>query len=260
MPKIIVENQKLFYALHKGGDEAQVSLVLIHGAAGSHLDWPPEVRQLPHTAVFALDLPGHGRSAGPGQDNIEGYTAVVNAFITQLGLQHVVLLGHSMGGAIVQELGHDQPDWLAGLILLGTAATMPVSPAILNQIKTDYPAVIDFLVKYQWARDVPDSLRELSRQRLAQNDTAVVYGDFFACDQFDARPYLAKIKLPTLVIGGTQDKMTPFAQSEHLAATIPHAELVAIPDAGHFLALEQPAAVSTAVGNFIARLNLSPAS
>ncbi len=254
MPKIIVENQELFYALHRGGDEAQVSLVLIHGAAGSHLDWPKEVRQLPHTAVVALDLPGHGRSVGPGRDSIEGYTAVVNAFITQLGLEKVVLLGHSMGGAIAQKLGRDQPDWLAGLILLGTAATMPVSPAILTQIETDYPAVIEFLVKYQWARDVPDALRELSRQRLAQNDTAVVYADFAACNQFDARPYLAEIKVPTLIIGGTKDKMTPFPESEYLAATIPHAELVAIPDAGHFLALEQPEAVATAVGGFISRL------
>lgn len=255
MPKLNVQNQDLFFALHPAGDSLdKPALVLLHGAASSHLDWPAQLRRLPHTAVYALDLPGHGHSPPPGRDSIEAYATVVNDFVSQLALQKVVLLGHSMGGAIAQTIGRTKPEWLAGLVLLGTAALMPVSPAILGQIETDYTAVVDFLVRYQWSRDVPDSLRTLSRQRLAQNNTAVVAGDFHACNEFDARPFLAQINVPTLVLGGTKDKMTPFSESERLAAHIPHTQLEAIEGAGHFLALEQPDAVSKAVADFLARL------
>lgn len=254
MPTLVIDNQQIFFAHRAARDtETTPPLLLLHGAASSHLDWPAQLRRLPHTAVYALDLPGHGKSDPPGCQSIAAYTAVVNKFVTQLGLPQVVVLGHSMGGAIAQQLGREQPAWLAGLVLLGTAAVMPVNPTMLEQIQTDYTAVVDFLVRYQWSKNVPESLRQLSYQRLQQNDPAVVYGDFYACNQFDARPYLADIQLPTLVIGGTADKMTPFSQSQFLADNIPHSQLIAIEGAGHYLSLERPVEVSQAVAEFLAQ-------
>ncbi len=85
------------------------ALVLIHGAGGTHLHWPAELRMLDSTAVYALDLPAHGKSAPPGRTSIEEYADDIAAFVEALGLEHVVLVGHSMGGAIAQTIGLRKP-------------------------------------------------------------------------------------------------------------------------------------------------------
>jgi pimeloyl-ACP methyl ester carboxylesterase len=254
MPKLSVGNQMLFYAQTGEVGAGEVVLLLVHGAGSSHLDWPPELRRLGDTAVFALDLPGHGHAPPPGRESIEAYAEVVHQFVQVVGLTRVVLLGHSMGGAIAQKVGADNPAWLAGLVLVGTAAQLPVSPAILAQISSDYGAVVSFLERYQWSPEAPEELRALSRERLLGNDTAVVLSDFTACNHFDGRPLLGQIRVPTLIIGGTKDKMTPFAGSEALAQGIAGSRLLALTGAGHFMTLERGEEVATAVGEFLLSL------
>ncbi len=75
-------------------------MVLIHGAGGNLAFWPPQVRRLPGALVYALDLPGHGQSTGPGFDEIGQYAAAVLAFLDTESLPPVLLAGHSMGGAV----------------------------------------------------------------------------------------------------------------------------------------------------------------
>ncbi len=88
--------------LHTSNEEWQDGrvLLLIHGAGGDHLVWPKEIQRLPGTAVYNLDLPGHGRSAGAGRSSVDDYADVVQEFMELLALQDVTIVGHSMGGAI----------------------------------------------------------------------------------------------------------------------------------------------------------------
>ncbi|MCA9959366.1 MAG: alpha/beta fold hydrolase, partial [Anaerolineales bacterium] len=62
----------MFYTQQRGPED-KPALLLVHGAGGTHLDWPAELRRLPNTAVYTLDLPGHGRSALPGYDTVTAY-------------------------------------------------------------------------------------------------------------------------------------------------------------------------------------------
>src|SRR5512135_2219935 len=92
---------ELYYHIYEGGIEGEKSpVILIHGAGGTHLYWPSEMRRLPRYRVYALDLPGHGKSGGRGQQSIPAYAQAVLAWLEQIGIHRAVFVGHSMGAAI----------------------------------------------------------------------------------------------------------------------------------------------------------------
>src|SRR5512143_1017737 len=90
----------LYYFAHGADALTRPPIILIHGAGGNHLYWPPELRRLPNERVIAVDLPGHGKSQGVGHHTIEGYADGILAFMKALKLASAVLVGHSMGGGV----------------------------------------------------------------------------------------------------------------------------------------------------------------
>jgi len=83
MPFAQIGEQALFYTVSRRGGPA---LILIHGAGGSHLHWPAALRRMPGATVYAVDLPGHGRSEGPGRERIEDYVADIVRFMDAVGV------------------------------------------------------------------------------------------------------------------------------------------------------------------------------
>lgn len=256
MPTIKLDDQQLFYALHRPTERAvdAPNLVLIHGAGGTHLDWPAALRRLPGAVVYALDLPGHGRSTPPGCESVADYAAVVARFMARQPLSRVVLMGHSMGGAIAMTLALQNAPGVVGLVLAGTGARLRVAPAILDRIMTDYEGVADLLADAFWSADTPAAIREQSKERLLATDAAITLGDFRACDSFDVRGQLGQIRQPTLVIGGDTDPLTPLKYSQYLAQEIPQARLVTLAGTGHMLLLARPDEAATAVRAFLEEL------
>jgi pimeloyl-ACP methyl ester carboxylesterase len=254
MPYAELDTGKLFYAQSRGRGPDAPTLVLIHGAGGSHLHWPGELRRLPEATVYALDLPGHGRSDGPGCDSIVAYVAALIGFLDATGTERAVLVGHSMGGAISQMTALTHPGRVAGLVLVGTGARLRVAPAILEGILDDFDAAIDLVTRFAWAKDAPQELTRRGRQMMAQTPPEVMHGDFAACDAFDVLQRLGEIDAPTLVITGTADLLTPHKYGAFLAEHIPNARLVTVEGGGHMMALEQPGPVAGAVAEFISTL------
>jgi pimeloyl-ACP methyl ester carboxylesterase len=254
MPYAELDTGKLFYAQSRGRGQGAPTLVLIHGAGGSHLHWPGELRRLPEATVYALDLPGHGRSDGPGCDSIVAYVAALIGFLDATGTERAVLVGHSMGGAISQMTALTHPGRVAGLVLVGTGARLRVAPAILEGILDDFDAAIDLVTRFAWAKDAPQELTRRGRQMMAQTPPEVMHGDFAACDAFDVLQRLGEIDAPTLVITGTADLLTPHKYGAFLAEHIPNARLVTVEGGGHMMALEQPGPVAGAVAEFISTL------
>lgn len=253
MPTLTIDGQPLYYTRRRG-PAGSPTLVLIHGAGGTHLDWPPQLRRLPQASVIAVDLPGHGRSALPGREQIAAYAAAVRGLVAALAPGDAVLAGHSMGGAIAQEIALQHPAWLRGLVLIATGARLPVNPLLIAQATTDVPAAVDFITRYSWSREAPAELRAAGRAQLAKTAPEVLRGDFLACDRFDRREEVAAIGAPALVIASHADKMMPHKYGAYLAETIPRAELLSLDDAPHMMVLEQPERVAGAVSSFIARL------
>jgi pimeloyl-ACP methyl ester carboxylesterase len=254
MPYISAQGRRLFYAQTKARKPGAPKLVLIHGAGGNHLHWPAELRRLPGATVYALDLPGHGRSEGPGCDTIKGYVSILIGFLDATDTQHAVLMGHSMGGAIAQMTALIHPKRVAGLVLVGTGARLRVAPAILEGVLGDFDTAIELITHFAWAADAPAELTRLGRDTLAETSPQVLHGDFVACDTFDLMERLGEIGAPTLVIAGTADHLTPKKYGAFLAGHIPNARLVTIEGGGHMMALEQADAVASAVAEFIEEL------
>jgi pimeloyl-ACP methyl ester carboxylesterase len=156
-----------------------------------------------------------------------------------------------MGGAIAQTIALEQPAFLAGLVLIGTGAVMKVSPQILEHICSDLPAVADFITKYAWSKSANFIMKGVGRKRVLENEPAVLYGDYAACNGFDIRQRLGQINVPTLIIAGEKDMFMPLKFSTSLAKGIAQSQLVVIPTAGHKIQLEKPDLVREAIVNFI---------
>jgi pimeloyl-ACP methyl ester carboxylesterase len=239
----------LFYVQRGTG---QPVLVCVHGAGGTHQHWGCQFAGLRDTArVIALDLPGHGRSPGPGCTSIADYSAVLLAALDALALQQVIVAGHSMGGGIALSTALEAPQRVAGLVLAGTGARLPVSSALYNLLTLDFSAAIRLMVDGIYDQSTTPKRKDRAIAAFMQIEPGVFRGDLLACDAFDVRSRLAEISCPALVICGNADHMTPPGFSRALQEGIAAAELVMLPHAGHMLTLEQPEAVTGAMQSWI---------
>jgi pimeloyl-ACP methyl ester carboxylesterase len=227
---------------------------LIHGAGGSHQHWLYQVRDLPQAASYAPDLPGHGRSPGPGRDSIGAYGDWLLAFMDEAGLGQAVLVGHSMGGAIALDLALRWPDRVAGLGLVATGARLRVAPAILEGLRQDPAETVGLITDWAFGPEAPAEMARLGRRQMNQVDPGVLYGDFAACDAFDVTERLGEIEAPALVLCGTQDRLTPAKYATFLRDRIAGARLHLVEGAGHMLMVERPGAVTRSLVPFLEAL------
>jgi len=240
----------MYYTLSKGPQGAP-ALVLLHGAGGSRLLWPPQLRRLPGAMVYTLDLPGHGRSGGQACDTVTSYAEAIVAFLDEVGIARAVIAGHSMGGAIALTLALDFPDRVAGLVLVASGARLRVAPAVLDGLHADFAGAVELLNRLTWSPGISPALVERGRQALLEAGLAVLLSDLTACDRFDVMERLGGIAAPTLVVAGSADVLTPLKYARFLAEHIPAARCEVVEDAGHMLMLERPAEVTRAVRGFL---------
>lgn len=245
-----------FATSSRGSSDGAPPLVLIHGAGGSRIHWPPELRRMASRAVHAIDLPGHGRSEGSALDQIQHYADQVAGWMEALELPKAVVAGHSMGGAIAQQLAYDHRGRLAGLVLIGTGNRLPVNPILLELTASPetFPQAAELILRWEFSLQVDPALVELAREAMGELDHSVMHADLTACSRFDLsdrNPRKELAGIPILVICGQDDKMTPLSLNQELAEFLPGAKLVNIPSAGHMVMLEKPVEVAGAIEDFL---------
>ena len=239
-----------------GGGQKGPSLLFIHGAGGNASIWDEQASFFRGKArVFRVELPGHGSSSGLGEDQVPVYAEWVRGFLESASSPGpVVVIGHSMGGAVALHLALDPPPSLLGIVLMGTGAKLGVMPAIFQLLESDpegFFRTID-LVAYG-----PTASRELKKKGtdiVRRCPVAVISKDFRACDRFDVRARLPEIRLPSLILCGEEDQLTPIRYSTFLHEHIPGSRLVVIPEAGHMAMVEKPEAVNAAIKEFLSSL------
>jgi len=249
---------ELYYFAHAAEDEKnnRLPVILIHGAGGNHLSWPPQIRRLAGETMYALDLPGHGQSEGTGRQSVEAYADDVNLFMQSLKIRSAVIVGISMGSAVALTLALKYPKKVKALALLGSGAKLRVAQTVLETAgnPNTFEAAVDTINTNCFSDSAQQNIIQLSKQSMLKIRPPVLLGDFLACNEFNVIDQLEKITIPTTIICGAEDKMTPSKFSEFLHAGIAKSTLHILEHAGHMVMLEQPDVVADLLKQFLDKL------
>ncbi|MCT8962743.1 alpha/beta hydrolase [Pseudomonas veronii] len=239
------------------------TLVMCHGFTTTAKFWREQIGTFSQThRVVVLDLPGHGRSPRPADRKytIDAFVADLELIFETLVITDAVLIGLSMGGTVSQHFALKNPGLLKALVLVG-ATPHGLGPAV--QVHNVLEA-IERLGVEQSSQDVIDrsfgscassELLAFAKNEVINTPAFVAREAIVSLNAADSRPLLAKLKMPTLVICGEEDQITPPDQSLNLAKGIPHATLELLKKAGHFPMLEQPERFNAALRSFVDRIS-----
>lgn len=255
--QIIQSNDKqIGYVTGSGGIRAGLrTLVFVHGSGGSHLLWNYQRRFFENSHnVVAVDLPGHGEAGVKGEDAVEAYARHLLNVLRALPGEMFCLLGHSLGGAIVQELALLYPQYVEALVLVGTGARLRVLPEILEGIQGRFEETVRSICDYAFSKKTPRDMIEKGIETMLQARPGVLYGDFAACDRFDIMDRVGTIRVPTLVVCGSDDLLTPPKYAQFLAEKIEGARSEIIEGAGHMVMIEKPEEFNSRVMEFLQTL------
>jgi 3-oxoadipate enol-lactonase len=235
-------------------------VVLLHGLGGSANVWHGVVRGMQqHHHCIAVDLRGHGRSQGRGKFTVEGWAKDIQRLIAYLELPAVTLVGHSMGTLVAQELARSAPELVDELVLVGGISFF--EPATAEAYLTRADAVeadgMDALVD-AWLEGAvaPQShatqsgMVGLLRELFLRNEPQHYAKSCRALAEFERIPR-DEIGQPTLIVAGAHDRSTPLAMAEELKASIPVSRIKVLPAVGHWMPLEAPDALSSAILEFL---------
>jgi len=235
------------------------TLVMIHGAGGTSQIWQNQIRLSKVRSVgvngsvntLALDLPGHGKSADEARSDIDAYAAWLSEVLRSVFDEPPFLMGHSMGGAIVQKVALSDPDLMKGIILAGTGPRLQVAPMFLEGLQKSFHTIVESIMGFAYAADADRRLVQEGIKLMKAAGGEAVYKDFYACDRFDVRDQIGGLNLPALILCGSEDKLTPPSLSRKLHEAIPGSRMEIVQGAGHMVMIEKHRAFNDHVLDFV---------
>ena len=230
-------------------------VVLVHGAGMDRTAWSLQTRWLAHhgCSALAIDLPGHGASPQEEHDSIDAYAEWLAGLVTALD-RPVHVVGHSMGSFIALECAAKTT--LESITLVGTAAAMPVHPALLDAAQANDPLAAQLMAGWGFAastRTGPhpspgNSMVGANLALVAQTKNGVLFKDLSACAAYDdALTTASDLALPVTFLLGASDKMTPVRAAQPLIDAIEHASVEIVPGVGHMVMIEAPEVTRTTI-------------
>ena len=238
------------------------SLVLVHGYFGGAGHWTDQIAYFSeHYDVIAVNLAGFGDSAHlTAPESIAGHAELVWQTLDELGVGEIFLLGHSMGGMVVQQMTAMQPARVKKLIAYGTG---PVGnlPGRFETLDESRRRLLE--------DGTEATIRRIAATWLVEGETATGYAiclaegqkstkqaalaSLTAWGKWDGRPALESISTPTLVVWGDQDKSYPRSQVDSLLDGISQSRLALMPNCAHAAHLEKPDLFHQHLSEFLAK-------
>lgn len=212
--------------------------LLLPGAASGREVWGRQLGAL--SGARAVSYP----VVPEGQPLLEAYADAVLSH----GTGPVVLVGHSLGGAVAQICALAQPGRVSALVLVSSAPRLPVNPAVLDGLRGpgDAPAaMLQRIAQWSVDRSADPRLAEQVRRMMTQASPRLALRQFTACAHFDITAQRPSRPIPVHVVAGLNDRMTPLELVESSGGVWPGAVVHRVPAAGHFVMLERPEAVNS---------------
>jgi len=237
-------------------DQAKTTVLYVHGNLGSYR-WFSEVMEIPGLRTLALDMPNFGRSGRIESHSITGYAAHVVRFIQAIAGGPVVLVGHSLGGAVSMAVATSRPDLVRGLVLVDSAAPeglqTPVAyhPAIEAyredeaQLRAALKTVVPTLDDDAWFDRLVEDARRMKGEAYVGHAVELGLADFSATT--------SNYTGPALVVRGGMDLLITAEMAERTAKAF-DAELREYADVGHSIMVEAPERFRGIVREFVERI------
>jgi 3-oxoadipate enol-lactonase len=258
MPYVATRLGRWFYEV-SGAPSNRRPLVLLHGLFLDSDLWRHQLPSLrARHVVYVFDMPGHGRSDTPPSFTLDDQAAALAEAMVALGLSQTVMVGLSWGGMLAMRMALRYPELVAALGLLSTTAEAE-RPALrllsggLSRLASEIgvsPRLFDWriapLMYGANARRLQPELVASAKARVLRMDRRALAHtvDAVVTHRTAVLPRLYSLRLPTLVVCGDADDLTPLRRSERIAREIPGAQLDVLPEVGHLCCEEAPGEVT----------------
>lgn len=260
-----IRTNNLHIAYEQAG-RGSTALVLVHGNWASRRWWLPTLQRLaPGYRAVAFDLRGCGMTSGPDHGyTMSEHTADLWEFLNALGIERAVLVGHSLGGAIVTQFALQWPERVQALVLVDTAPAdgMQIDPSVYRQLP--------FLKGNRWLvahaldtimpRIQDAALRDALIDDAMRIRLAAVLGNSRAVERWNVVPVLHRLQMPTLIVHGSDDQLVPLGHAQRWRQWLPNSQLVTIQRCGHSPNVERPDVFARALFEFLSRLDIEYAA
>ncbi len=227
----------------------------VHGSGSTHRVWAAQYGpEGPTHPAAALDLSGHGVSADvdtePGPATLRAYGADVAAVAEAVGAD--VLVGNSLGGAVVQHVVLGDRVDVSAAVLAGSGAKLAVAGGLRTWLAEDFERAVDALHRDGvLLHDADERTERRSRETTHGVGRAVTERDFLTCHAFDVRDRVGELDVPILAVVGEHDSLTPPSYHEYYVENAPDATLSVLAGAAHLAMVERPAAFAATVASFL---------
>jgi pimeloyl-ACP methyl ester carboxylesterase len=246
------------YTANHALDPAKRTVVFVHGAGLDHSWFGLQSRYFGYHGwnVLAVDLPGHGRSAGPALTSVPAMADWLARVLANVKVEKASIVGHSMGTLIAVDFAARHADRAERIALIATAYPMKVGEPFLEAAKRDSYDAFDMSTIWGHAPQVPLGRNPNpgmwmygdTQARLERLAPGVLYADLKACNDFT---FSGKVACPALFILGRRDVMTPVRAAKALQDQIPGSKAVVVDYSGHSLMAEAPDATLDALIVFL---------
>ena len=245
MPYVPLAQGRVHFAERGERRPGQPSVLLIHGAGAGSGIWSMTLARIARSAhAVAIDLPGHGPSE-PGESALDlpRHRDAVGGLAAALCLGPSILVGHSMGALVALEAALTWPDKVRALVLVAAAPRLPVHAELMTLLREDPEAARVWLADHGLSPHAKPALRRGFLAAGAAAPPDVVRSDFEIVRATDLTGRLPAVRCPLTWLDGADDRMVPpEARGDRPG------EIVVVPDAGHLLPIEAPAAIAGLIG------------
>jgi 3-oxoadipate enol-lactonase len=251
------------FGYEAAGDPSGPALVFLHGIGGAARGWRNQLNAFgDRYHAIAWDMPNYGGSAPLERVSIPTLADALRDFLQQLGATKPCLVGHSIGGMIVQQLLVQEPDIAGAVVLAQTSPAFGRSDGDWQKTFIEarlgpldrgetMASLAPSLVKELIGDDPDPQGVELARDCMAAVPEAAYRASMLALIGFDLRAALKNIAVPTLLLSGSKDNNAPAPMMAKMATYIPGARYVELEGVGHLANMERPKAFNAALDRFL---------